>query len=338
MSKNKIVIAHRGACGYLPEHTLAAKALAYAMGADYLEQDLVMTKDDKLVVLHDHYLDRVTNVATKFPARQRQDGRFYAIDFTLEEIRQLDVTEGYNVSANGCSQANFEGRFPMWQSRFQVNTFEEEIEFIQGLNHTLGQQQKRTVGIYPEIKSPWFHLKEGKDISRATLDVLKKYSYTKKTDPIYLQCFDPNELQRIHTDLMPALKMDLKTIQLISMTDWQETFEEIDGIYQNYSYEWMFTEAGMAKVAKYADGIGPWLPMIVCESSTAKNIKIAPMTHNAKKAGLEIHPYTFRSDEGQIPDYANDFDDLLRIFFNEADVDGVFTDFPDKAVNFLSRQ
>src|SRR5690606_18036274 len=82
-----LVIAHRGASGYLPEHTLEAKALAYAMKPDYIEQDVVMTKDDHLVVLHDHYLDRVTDVADKFPDRARADKRYYAIDFTLAEIK-----------------------------------------------------------------------------------------------------------------------------------------------------------------------------------------------------------------------------------------------------------
>ena len=75
-----VIIAHRGASGHLPEHTLAGKALAYAMGADYLEQDVVATRDDKLVVLHDIHLDRVTDVARRFPARARADGRFYARD------------------------------------------------------------------------------------------------------------------------------------------------------------------------------------------------------------------------------------------------------------------
>lgn len=93
VAAEKIVIAHRGASGYLPEHTLPAKAMAYAQGADYLEQDLVMTKDDNLVVLHDHYLDRVTDVADRFPDRARKDGRYYAIDFTLDEIKSLKFTE-----------------------------------------------------------------------------------------------------------------------------------------------------------------------------------------------------------------------------------------------------
>lgn len=149
---DKMVIAHRGASGYLPEHTLPAKAMAYAQGADYLEQDLVMTKDDRLVVLHDHYLDRVTDVAQRFPQRARKDGRFYAIDFTLDEIKSLKFTEGFEPK-NGKNVQTYPGRFPMGKSDFRIHTFEEEIEFVQGLNHSTG----KNIGIYPEIKAPWFH-------------------------------------------------------------------------------------------------------------------------------------------------------------------------------------
>ena len=97
LSVEKIVIAHRGASGYLPEHTLAAKSMAYAMGANYIEQDVVMTRDDVLIVMHDITLDRTTDVAEKFPDRSRGDGRFYAIDFTLKEIRSLSATEGFRI-------------------------------------------------------------------------------------------------------------------------------------------------------------------------------------------------------------------------------------------------
>ena len=162
-SNEKIVIAHRGASGYLPEHTLPAKAMAYAQGADYLEQDLVMTKDDHLVVLHDHYLDRVTDVADRFPDRARKDGRYYAIDFTLDEIKSLKFTEGFDIE-NGKKVQTYPGRFPMGKSDFRVHTFEEEIEFVQGLNHSTG----KNIGIYPEIKAPWFHHQEGKDIAAKT--------------------------------------------------------------------------------------------------------------------------------------------------------------------------
>ena len=148
----KIVIAHRGARGYLPEHTLEAKAMAYAQGAHYIEQDLVMTRDDNLIVLHDITLDRTTDVDEKFPDRARSDGRYYAIDFTLEEIRTLNATEGFRTENGEKVQARSQ-RFPLGKGSFRVPTFQEEIEMIQGLNISTG----RDVGIYPEIKQPAFH-------------------------------------------------------------------------------------------------------------------------------------------------------------------------------------
>ncbi len=329
----QIVIAHRGASGYLPEHTLPAKALAYGMKPDYIEQDVVMTKDDQLVVLHDHYLDRVTNVAEIFPNRARKDGRYYAIDFTLAEIKQLKVTEGFVLDESGQPKAAFQGRFPIWQSNFSVPTFAEEIEMIQGLNKTLGYG----IGLYPEIKAPAFHRHEGKDISKAVLTMLKKYGYTNKQDKVYLQSFDPIELKRIDKELMPAMGMDLKLVQLIAYTDWNETMVYNGDKATPYSYDWMFKADGMHKVAQYADGIGPWKPMVIDEKSTPTNINVMPLVAFAKKEGLKIHPYTFRADEGRIPSYATDFTDMLDIFYNKAKVDGVFTDFPDKAVQFLNR-
>ena len=110
--KEIIVVAHRGASGYLPEHSMEAKVLAHAMGTDYIEQDVVMTKDDYLVVLHDHYLDRVTNVAEVYPDRKRKEGRYYVIDFTLKEIQNLKMTEGFRIK-EGNKVANFPQRFPI---------------------------------------------------------------------------------------------------------------------------------------------------------------------------------------------------------------------------------
>ncbi|PQQ29348.1 glycerophosphodiester phosphodiesterase [Photorhabdus hindustanensis] len=329
---DKIVIAHRGASGYLPEHTLPAKAMAYAEGADYLEQDLVMTKDDELIVLHDHYLDRVTDVASKFPGRTRQDGRYYAIDFTLSEIKSLKFTEGFDIK-NDRQIQNFSNRFPMWKSDFRIHTFQEEIEFVQGLNKSTG----KNIGIYPEIKAPWFHQQEGKDISTKVLTVLKEYGYTKKSDKVYLQCFDVNELKRIKNELEPKLGMDLKLIQLIAYTDWNETYEkQPDGTWTNYNYDWMFKPGAMQKVAKYADGIGPDYHMIVSEDSTPTNIKLTGMVKEAHANNMKIHPYTIRVD--QLPKYAASGDQLFDIIYNQAGVDGVFTDFPDLGVKFLQKQ
>ena len=185
-----IVIAHRGACGYAPEHTLVAKALGYAMGADFIEQDIVLTRDDQPIVLHDIHLDTVTDVAQLFPGRARADGRYYAIDFLLEEIRQLKVHERVDWSTDKVIYPN---RFPVGWSEFRVPTFAEEIELIQGLNASTGG----TVGIYPEIKSPGWHRQQGKDISRIVLQVLDQYGYHDKSDPVYLQCFEVDETRRL---------------------------------------------------------------------------------------------------------------------------------------------
>lgn len=326
---DKVVIAHRGASGYLPEHTLPAKAMAFAQGADYLEQDLVMTKDDQLVVLHDHYLDRVTDVADRFPDRARKDGRYYAIDFTLAEIKSLKFSEGFTFE-NGKKVQTFPGRFPMGKSDFRVHTFEEEIEFIQGLNHSTG----KNIGLYPEIKAPWFHHQEGKDIATRVLEVLKKYGYTKKSDKIYLQCFDANELKRIRNELEPKMGMDLKLVQLIAYTKWNETEEQQpDGKWVNYSYDWMLEPGAMEKIAQYADGIGPDYHMLIADSSTNGHIIINGMVKEAHEHQLEVHPFTVRAD--QLPPYAKDVNELYDALYRQADVDGLFTDFPDKAVSYL---
>ena len=125
-----VVIAHRGASGYLPEHTLAAKKLAFEMGSDYLEQDIVASRDDALLVLHDIHLDRISDVAEKFPDRHRADGRFYARDFDLDEIRQLQAWE--RMKADGT--AVYPGRYPARTADFRIHTLAEEFELIAALN------------------------------------------------------------------------------------------------------------------------------------------------------------------------------------------------------------
>jgi glycerophosphoryl diester phosphodiesterase len=315
VSAKKVVIAHRGASGYLPEHTIAAKAMAYAQGADYIEQDLVMTKDDELVVLHDRHLDTVTNVAEIFPDRLRDDGRFYVIDFTLEEIRQLSVVERFEMK-EGVATPVFKDRFPLGKSSFRVHTFSEEIELVQGLNVSTG----KSVGIYPEIKSPAFHRDEGKDIAVAALSILKQYGYDEKTDKVFLQCFDSSELLRIHDDLMPALNMDLPLVQLMG------TEKE---------YHWMLSDSGMQRLATYVDGVGPSAFLLIAPDSTASEIKVTGLVEFAHAAGLQVHPYTFRRERDQMPPFAKDYEDFLRIFFDRVGVDGVFTDFPDLTVGFI---
>lgn len=317
----KIVMAHRGASGYLPEHTLETKVLAHAMGADYIEQDVVMTRDDALVVLHDLTLERVTDVVQKFTGRARDDGRYYVIDFSLDELRTLQVSEDPRSGA----------RFPAGQSRFGIHTLAEEIELIQGLNQTTG----RDAGIYVEAKSPWFHHQAGKDLARGILEVLGKYGYTGKDDRAYLQTFDFHELRRIHDELLPTLGMDVRLIQLIARNEWEETMELRDGQWQPYDYDWMHTSDGMRQLSTYADGVGPAMDMIVKPDSTRGDVRFTSLVGDAHAAGMQVHPYTLRRDPDHLPAYAADFERLLEIFLVEAGVDGVFTDFPDLAVRFL---
>ena len=311
----KIVIAHRGASGYLPEHTLEAKAMAYAMGAHYIEQDLVLSRDGHLVVLHDVTLDRTTDVADKFPGRARADGRYYAIDFDLEEIRQLQATEGFRL-VDGEREPGFANRFPLERSDFRVATFEEEIELIQGLNHSTG----RDVGIYPEIKQPEFHRAEGRDISSAVIDVLERYGYTEKSDKVFLQTFSYQELEIIDSEIMPAAGVDIRLIQLLRNTD---------------EYPWMFEAEGMRMLAENADGIGPAHSLIIDPESAPGDLRVSALVERAHAAGLEVHPYTFRADPGHLPAYAENFADLLEQHYFTVGVDGLFTDFPDLAAQFL---
>lgn len=218
-ASDKLIIAHRGASAYLPEHTLESKVLAFAQGVPYIEQDVVLSKDDRLVVIHDLYLDKTSDVAQKFPDRKRKDGHYYVIDFTLDELKSLKMSEGFkgeNDSVNA-----YPKRFPTKKADFTINTLEEEIELIQGLNKTLN----KNVGIYVETKRPWFHKQEGKDISKLTLEVLKKYGYTDKDSKVYFQSFDYPDLVRVKKELLPQMGMDIKLVGLIGLNEWEETFE-----------------------------------------------------------------------------------------------------------------
>lgn len=332
-ASDKLIIAHRGASGYLPEHTLASKALAVGQQADYLEQDLAMTKDNRLIVIHDHFLDGLTNVAEKFPGRARADGRYYVADFTLDEIQSLEMTENFTTE-NGKQAQVYPQRFPMWQSHFRIHTFEDELEFIQGLEKSTGKK----IGIYPEIKAPWLHHKEGKDIALETLKVLKKYGYTGKNDRVYLQTFDFNELKRIKTELLPQLGMDIKLVQLIAYTDWKETeAKNPAGQWENYSYDWMFQPNAMAEVAKYADGVGPgWYMLIDKEQSKKGKIVYTPLVQELAKHKMAVHPYTVRRDA--LPEFFSNVDEMYDALLNHAGATGVFTDFPDTGVAFLQKK
>jgi len=311
--KDVLIIAHRGACGYLPEHTLEAKAFAYALGADYIEQDVVATRDDELVVLHDIHLDLVTNVAERFSDRKRTDGRFYARDFDLAEIKSLNVWE--RRKEDGKTPV-FPKRFPTGLGNFQVPTLQEEIALVQGLNRSTG----RNIGIYPEIKSPAWHRDEGVDLSVLVLQALEGSGYKDRDDNVFLQCFDAREVRRIREDLACELKM----VQLIGENSWGES---------DTDYEALKTAAGLAQLAKTVEGVGPWIGHLIRMADIDGHPVSTGFVSAAHAAGLQVHPYTFRADE-LAPGFET-LTEMVRWFVDELKIDGLFTDFTDIAVAAL---
>ncbi|MEL7187864.1 MAG: glycerophosphodiester phosphodiesterase, partial [Pseudomonadota bacterium] len=212
----------------MPEHTLPAKALAYAMGADYLEQDIVATKDDELIVIHDAILNFTTDVAEKFPDRVREDGLYYARDLVMDEIRQLDVHE--RTDRDG--KPVYPDRYPIDGDTFEIHTLGEELTFIAHLQESVG----RPVGIYPEIKHPALHRQSGVDISVKVLETLQAHGFDSREDSAYLQCFDDQELIRIRNEL----GCELKLVQLIGDNSWGESRTD---------YDELRSKAGLERVA-----------------------------------------------------------------------------------------
>jgi glycerophosphoryl diester phosphodiesterase len=309
-----VVIAHRGASGHLPEHTLQAKALAYAMGADYLEQDIVATRDDELVVLHDIHLDGVTDVEQRFPGRARPDGRYYVRDFTLAEIETLTVHE----RTDHTGQQVFPSRRPHRGGEFRVNTLGRELDLIADLRDSGGHE----VGIYPEIKSPAWHVAEGVDITILVLNVLEQYGYRRHSDPVYLQCFDEREVRRIRHEL----GCELKLVQLIGEDSWTPEPTNFAG---------MRTARGLAKLARTVDGIGPWFNRLYKLRKRDGQVTDSGLAGRAHAQGLVVHPYTYRCDA--LPKGFSSFDSLVEFSVRTLAVDGVFTDFPDAFLRSLRR-
>jgi glycerophosphoryl diester phosphodiesterase len=309
-----LVIAHRGASGYLPEHTLAAKALAHGLGADFIEQDIVLSKDDVAVVLHDIHLDTVSDVARRFPERKREDGRYYAIDFTLAELKELRLTERFDRTTG---LRVFPRRFPAEMSGFTISTLEEELQLIQGLNRSTG----RNVGIYPEIKQPQWHRREGHDISRIVLAVLERHGYATKEDACWLQCFELAEVRRLRHELGWRGRL----LMLIEGNDRGN-----DGT----DYARLCTPEGLDELTQTVDGIGPAIDRIVRwdEASVAT---ISDLSKQAHARGLVVHPFTVRIDA--LPPHCPSEDDLHQKLYIEAGIDGVFTDFTDVTRKWVDR-
>jgi len=287
-----IIIAHRGASGYRPEHTLAAYELAIDLGADFIEPDLVATKDGVLITRHENEISETTDVAARAEFASRRttrtiDGRaidgWFTEDFTLAEIKTLRARERLpfrNQDFNG---------------RFEVPTFEE----------VLALARRRNVGVYPETKHPTYFRSIGLPLEEPLLAILEAAGFRDRNAPVYIQSFESGNLKQLRK------RSDLPLIQLLETAG--PAFD-------------------LAAIADYADGIGPDKRLIVPADGAGRLLAPTSLVDDAHRAGLVVHPWTFRSDRQFLaPEYAGDPGKEYDQFFSLG-VDGVFSDFADTAV------
>lgn len=311
-----LVIAHRGASGYLPEHTLQAYALAIEQGAHFIETDLVITADGVLIARHENSLSDTTDVAEKFPDRRRTrlvDGQqvdgWFSEDFTLEEIKTLRAVERLpfrDQSSNG---------------KFEIPTLDEVIQLVLGRGRELG----RRIGIYPETKHPSYFAALGLPLEEPLVAALERHDLNRADAPVFLQSFEVSNLRKLNE------MTDAPLIQLVSAPFLAPFDQESSGT--GLTYGDMITDAGLRDIAAYANGIGPWKVLVVPRDERGNPGAPTNLIDRAHAAGLTVHAFTFRSDGDYLaPQYDGDPGAEYRQFF-DLDIDGVFTDFPDAAIS-----
>ncbi len=310
-----LIIAHRGASGYRPEHTLASYDLAIGMGADFIEPDLVSTKDNVLIARHENEISCTTDVAAhpefaERKATKKIDGHevtgWFTEDFTLAEIKMLRAKERLpfrNQSFNG---------------QFEVPTFAEVIALAKRKSAETG----RTIGIYPETKHPTYFRSIGLPLEDLLLAALQEAGYSGRKAPVYIQSFEVGNLKRLRQ------VTDLPLIQLMEAEGRPWDFA-VAG--DPRTYHDLATPAGLAEVATYADGIGPDKRRIVPVDPNGQLLPPTSLVADAHAAGLLVHPWTFRSDGSFLaPEYGGDPGKEYDQFFSLG-VDGLFSDFSDTA-------
>ena len=347
-----IVIGHRGASGELPEHTIEAYRLAILRGADFIEPDLVSTKDGVLIARHEPNLINTTDVASRaeFASRKKTvlvDGAaeegFFASDFTLAEIKTLRA-----VMPQGF-------RDQVYNGLLQVPTLGEIIDLVKEVEVQTGKK----IGIYPETKHPTYHDNLGLSLEEKLIDTLKVKGFT---DPkrIFIQSFEVSNLKDLNNTIMPAAGVNLPLVQLLDAYDVANDgtllYQDVNarpydfvGKGDTRTYGDLLTPAGLKEIAAYADGIGPWKRQIISVKTVDNNndgkpddlnndgvindadkVTLAPtsLVSDAHKEGLVVHPYTFRNESRSLASNYNNNPELEFRQFINLGVDGYFTDFP----------
>ena len=311
-----LVIAHRGASGHRPEHTLAGYALAIAMGADYIEPDLVSTKDGVLVARHENEIGGTTDVATKFASRKAVkvvDGDtvrgWFTEDFTLAELKTLRAKERLTFRSH------------TYDGQFSVPTFDEVLT----LADTAGKRRGRVVGVYPETKHPTYFRAIGLPLEPKLMATLKAHGLDRRDAPIFIQSFEVGNLRAL------AKETRVRLVQLVEgrarpydfvVSGDQRTFDDL------------LTPAGLQEIATYAFAIGANSRLVIGADSSATP---SPLIANAHAAGLNVHVWTLRPEEVFLPKrYGGDPLAEVREL-TKLGVDGMFGDYPDLLVKALNR-
>jgi glycerophosphoryl diester phosphodiesterase len=318
-----IVIAHRGASGERPEHTLASYRLAIEQGADYIEPDLVLTKDGILVARHENEISETTDVADKAEFADRKvtkiiDGQkmtgWFTEDFTLAELKTLRAKE----------------RLPQlrkpnmaYDGQFEIPTFHEILALAKEASSTTG----RTIGVYPETKHPSYFTAIGLPHEAPLLAALTQYGHVEKSAPIFIQSFEVENLRALRP------KTKLRLIQL--MDEKGSPADQID-----LTYPQMATAEGLKTVASYADGIGPNKALVIPRTLLGNLGDPTTLVADAHKVGLAVHPWTFRRENyflplaqksGVDPRGTGDLDTEIKAFLATG-IDGIFSDNVTEAV------
>lgn len=322
-ARKPIVIAHRGASGERPEHTLAAYSLAIEQGADFIEPDLVMTQDRQLVARHENNITDTTDVASRPEFRVRKSTReidgvkqtgWFTEDFTLAELKTLRARERLPLLRRG--NTKFDGQF-------EIPTLREVIALAKSASAKTG----RTIGIYPETKHPTYFASIRLPLEAALVAELKAAGWDRADAPVFIQSFEVNNLK--------ALKR-LTRVPLIQLMDAEGG--PADGAQPSYAA--MTTPEGLKAIAAYAAGIGPAKVLVVKNDGT-----VTPLVADAHAAGLKVHPWTFRAENFFLPSGLRDGinpaghgrlgEEISRHL--AAGVDGFFTDFPYQGVQARDR-
>jgi glycerophosphoryl diester phosphodiesterase len=341
--QHPLVIGHRGASGYLPEHTLQSYALAIKLGADYVEPDLVATKDGHLIARHEPNIVNTTNVRDhpEFADRRRTaviDGApeegFFASDFTLAEIKTLRAVQ------------SFPERPQRFNGRFEIPTLREIIALVKPES----RERDRRIGIYPETKHPTYHKDLGLPLERRLVAALERAGLNRRRAPVFIQSFEQSNLMKLNR-ITPV-----RLVQLVDAYDVNPdgTLAYVPPLDRPYdwtvsgdpellarTFAFFTTDEGLEEVSTYADGIGPWKRYIVSVTGTGTDAerRLLPPTDLIQRAhahGLLVHTWTFRNEQHRLAsDYAgNPINEYLQ--FYELGIDGVFSDFPNTA--FAARE